>query len=158
MFQNIDEAGLYSYFTPSPPTPVMRLLDQPGKQKLVELQQQVAAAEQQLAHLRDVKRPTFDLAETLADLRANPSPFASPGELGRFAFDALDGGKLANSVKPDQPATLHGENKLVPGKFDQAVEFTGDDPVNLPFGNFHRHDPFTIALWLKTPDVKERAG
>ena len=36
-------------------------------------------------------------------------------------------------------------------------EFTGDDPVDLPLGNFHRHEPFSVSLWLKTPDVKERA-
>ena len=52
---------------------------------------------------------------------------------------------------------IHGENKLVPGKFGQAVEFTGDDPVDLPLGNFERSQPFSVSLWLKTPDVKDRA-
>ncbi|MEQ1851319.1 MAG: DUF1553 domain-containing protein, partial [Chthoniobacteraceae bacterium] len=55
------------------------------------------------------------------------------------------------------PATLKGENKLVPGRNGSAVEFTGDDPVDLAFGNFKRHEPFTVALWLRTPDVKDRA-
>ena len=39
----------------------------------------------------------------------------------------------------------------------QAIEFTGDDAVDLPLGNFGRQQPFSVSLWLKTPDVKERA-
>ncbi|NBV86261.1 MAG: DUF1553 domain-containing protein, partial [Verrucomicrobia bacterium] len=50
-----------------------------------------------------------------------------------------------------------GENRLVLGHSGNAVEFTGDDPVNLPVGAFNRVDPFSVSLWLKTPDFKERA-
>ena len=156
-FQNIDEAGLYSYFTTSPPTPALMLMDQPAKEQYAKLKADVAEAEEQLAMLREVKRPTFDLAKSVRDASERPGHFLLPGELGRFSFDTLDKDKLANTVKSDQPATLHGENKLVPGQRGNAVEFTGDDPVNLPFGNLHRHEPFSVALWLKTPDVKERA-
>ncbi len=39
----------------------------------------------------------------------------------------------------------------------QAVRFTGDDPVEVPFGNFERNEPFSVSLWLKTPDLKDRA-
>jgi hypothetical protein len=45
MLQNIDEAGLYSFFTPSPPTPAMMLMDQPAKEKMAELKAKVAALE-----------------------------------------------------------------------------------------------------------------
>ena len=38
---------------------------------------------------------------------------------------------------------------------EQAVEFTGDDEVNLPLGNYNRAQPFSVSLWLKTPDVKD---
>ena len=36
-------------------------------------------------------------------------------------------------------------------------EFTGDDAVGTKVGNFRRYAPFSIALWMQTPDVKERA-
>ena len=29
--------------------------------------------------------------------------------------------------------------------------------MTLPLGNFDRYEPFSVALWLKTPDVKDRA-
>jgi hypothetical protein len=52
---------------------------------------------------------------------------------------------------------LKGENKLVPGKIGNAIQFTGDDAVDTPLGNFQRHEPFSVSLWMQTPDVKDRA-
>ncbi len=144
MLQNIDEAGLYSYFTTSPPTPTLSIMDQPAKTKLAGLTAKVSELEKALASFK----PSPE---------ARPSSLKIPGELARYSFDALDNGKLASSIKDGQPATLKGENKLVPGHDGKAVEFTGDDPVDLPVGNFHRHDPFSVSLWLKTPDAKDRA-
>lgn len=145
LFQNIDEAGLYSYFTPSPPTPTLALMDQGTKDQAQSLNAAVQKLEQELQHLR--QKPVASSVNALT----------IPGEVARYSFDALDKNKLANSVKADQPATLKGENKLVPGHDGNAVEFTGDDAVDLTVGNFHRHDPFSVSLWLKTPDEKARA-
>ena len=150
-FQNIDEAGLYSFFTPSPPTPTLMLLDEKGKARHAELKQKIAELEKQSAP-DEAQNAAFENW-----LKNRPATIEMPGEIGRFSFDALDKGKLANEISTDKPATLKGENKIVPGKIGNAVEFTGDDPVDLPFGNFQRHEPFSVALWLKTPDVKERA-
>jgi hypothetical protein len=154
MFQNIDEAGLYSYFTSSPPTPTLELADRPTQDRLGGLRTKVSDLEKRGTQLREERREAF--AKWLAGQRADA---AEPirGELARFAFDALEAGKLANAMKADQPAKLHGENKLVAGQKGQAVEFTGDDAVDLPLGNFARQQPFSVALWLKTPDVKDRA-
>jgi hypothetical protein len=154
-FQNIDEAGLYSYFTNSPPTPALLLLDQPAKSQLQRLKRKVERFEQQAPTLRESQREAF--AHWLNRHPEARTEFRIPGERARFLFDVLDGDKLANEIKPDQPAKVAGENKLVAGHTGQAVEFTGDDPVDLPLGNFHRHEPFSVSLWLKTPDRKERA-
>lgn len=152
MFQNVDEAGLYSFFTPSPPTPALMLMDGGSKEKMAALTQKVVAAEKQLAPLRDSRRSAF------AEWVKTRSPeITIPGELGRFTFDAMEKDKLANTLDVKQPAILKGENKLVPGHSGKAVHFTGDDPVNLSFGNFKRHEPFSVSLWIKTPDVKDRA-
>jgi hypothetical protein len=79
------------------------------------------------------------------------------GEQARFGFDGAEGGHLSNAVRADQPAVLRGENRLVAGRVGEAVQFSGDDAVDLPVGNFQRHQPFSVSLWLKTPDVKSRA-
>ena len=168
LFQNVDEAGLYSYFTQSTPTPTLRLPDTPARERLAPLQAKVADLEAQGRTLRESRRESF--AAWLADhptrkVAAPPDQGPSDnkslsiiwGEIGRFDFDALEKDQLTNAVVPEKPAVLRGENKLVPGRHGQAVEFTGDDPVDVPLGNFARHEPFSVSLWLKTPDVKERA-
>ncbi len=159
MLQNIDEAGLYSFFTPSPPTPTMMLMDQPAKDKMTALKAKVAELEKihPSAAVASPKLEQGMIAHyTLDDLQGNkladalhPSPLPKP--------DAKDakGRKVANQAEP--AAILKGENKLVPGKIGSAVQFTGDDALDTPVGNFQRHEPFSVSLWLQTPDVKERA-
>lgn len=154
MFQNIDEAGLYSFFTPSPPTPAMMLMDAPTKQKLKAAEAKVRALEKSSVVLKtpDLSRPalahfTFDeqIGNRLPDALAKPvAPIKDKD------------GKPAK-VEDKTSATLKGENKRVAGKFGQALQFTGDDPVDTPLGNFKREEPFSLSLWIKTPDVKDRA-
>jgi len=38
-----------------------------------------------------------------------------------------------------------------------AVQLSGDHAINTKVGNFARHEPFSVSLWIQTPDVKERA-
>jgi hypothetical protein len=154
MFQNIDEAGLYSYFTDSPPTPALSLSNVDQDKVLSELSEQV-------------KKASAELISHESSLLASPENFSvesflqlitsSRAPVARFDFDSLEDRKLKNSVSADKPATVDGENKLVEGRTGMALEFTGDDAVKTPLGNFQREEPFSISLWLKTPDVKERA-
>jgi hypothetical protein len=152
LFQNIDEAGLYSFFTTSPPTPTLALTSPAEKQRLAGLQGAVTDAEKEIAASRESRDEAF-----AGWLAGRPQEVKIPGEIGGFGFEALENGKLANWIDPAQPALLKGGNKLAPGRVGNAVEFTGDDPVDLPFGNFKRNEPFSVSLWLKTPDKKERA-
>jgi hypothetical protein len=56
---------------------------------------------------------------------------------------------------PLRPA--NGPNESVPGKVGKAVKLTGDDGVGTKVGNFRRWEPFSVALWMNTPDEKQRA-
>ncbi|MEY4198836.1 MAG: hypothetical protein RLZZ265_576, partial [Verrucomicrobiota bacterium] len=58
-FQNVDEAGLYSFFTPSVPTPAMMQLDAPAKEKMAALGTSVREAEAQLAATRKTRSAAF---------------------------------------------------------------------------------------------------
>ena len=152
MFQNVDEAGLYSFFTTSMPTPATPLMDATAKEKLAVLKRAAAGEENRAATLRESKRSAFEQW-----LNSHPSEITIPGEIGRFHFDALEKNKLTNALDAKKPATLKGENKLVPGVNGQAVQFSGDDSVDLQIGNFSSSEPFSISLWVKTPDKKDRA-
>ncbi len=151
-FQNVDEAGLYAYFTASMPTPAAPIMDVAAKKKLAALRDAVAVAEKKSAPLRESKRAAFS-----AWLKTRPAEITIPGEIARFTFDTLEKGRLANALDAKAPATLKGENKLVPGVNGQAVQFSGDDAVDLPIGNFRSSEPFSVSLWMKTPDKKDRA-
>ena len=155
LMQNIDEAGLYSFFTPSVPTPAMMIMEPSAKTKLAEFQAKVQELEKQL--------PTERLT----------TPDLTRGALAHFTFDQLEQNRLADALHPAPPPTpkknpkdptpphpaavLKGENKLVLGRTGQAILFTGDDSVDTPVGNFQRHEPFSVSLWMQTPDVKDRA-
>ena len=155
MFQNIDEAGLYSYFTTSPPTPALTMTDGSSHQKLAELIRIVSELDEAAADVQRTRHPAF--TAWLNSPERGKSEVLPLPELGRFQFETLEGSSLANAVAADKPAVLKGDNQLVPGREGNAVQFSGDDPVDLPFGNFKREEPFTISLWLKAPDVKDRA-
>ena len=137
-FANINEAGLYSYFTDSIPTPTMVLPNDEQKQLMADLEAQIGLAETQFA---------------IASEHQN----AISGEIGHFTFDNRVDGKFPNLANPDKPAKSSQANALVSGKRGQAIKLTGDDALNFEIGNFTRNEPFSISLWMQTPDAKERA-
>ena len=130
-FQNISESGLYSYFTSAVPTPTMRIMDDQKKANLKELKQKVIVAEN--AVIQDVKERFQEW------LKTDPKSEVK-GQVFHQDFE----GNL-------------GRNSSVPGKIGKAIKLTGDDAFGTKVGNFRRYQPFSISLWMKTPDVKERA-
>ena len=150
-FNNIDEAGLYSYFTPSVPTPTLLMTDAAAKQKIADAEKQVAAEEARLANVSAAAGEAFEKW-----LAARPAEAVLPGQIGHFPFDEFTGGKLPNLAPESKPASSSQKNKIVPGKNGNALRLTGDDGVNLGIGNFKRTAPFSVALWMNTPHHKER--
>lgn len=139
-FDNIDESGLYSYFTPAIPTPTLILKSDQQKKQIADLENSIQQAEQQLQEIRKSNvGKTFDVpAEKEATGTEHP---LIPGRVAHLDFEA----------------EIKGGNQTVPGKVGNAVKLSGDDAVGLKVGNFKRHEPFTVSLWMNTPDVKERA-
>ncbi|MGE3999788.1 MAG: DUF1553 domain-containing protein [Planctomycetaceae bacterium] len=152
---NIDEFGLYSYFTDAVPTPTLALTDAATKDKLARVRQDVVEAEQRLQEISGEQTPHLD-----AWLNQFRISYGIPvGAIGGDASTAA----LTNAPIPGRIAHLDFEgeiaapNSSVEGRVGQAVQLTGDDAVPLEVGNFDRFDPFSIALWMNTPDHKERA-
>ena len=46
---------------------------------------------------------------------------------------------------------------MVEGRVGKALRLSGENNVTLPLGNFDRFQPFSLSLWIKTPDFKDRA-
>ena len=134
-FANIDEAGLYSYFTSSVPTPTLPLPTPQQERQMAKLRSAVDAAKSTFNEAVDasVKASLVDLASGLTIETAEPIETV------------------------DFESKVAAPNVQVDGRDGKAVELTGDDPVNLKNGNFRRDQPFSVSLWIKTPDVKKRA-
>ncbi len=167
-FDDLDEAGLYSYFTSATPTPKMRLVDDKTATALALADEACGEAAAELIAAEAAARQA--IADWLAGKASKPAALAGeaepkegragaiPGELVRYAFDERrPDGTFASSLTDDKPATSPADNTLTPGRFGQAVRLTGDHPVTTPVGNFHRSHPFTVSLWLQAPARYERA-
>ena len=130
-FQNISESGLYSYFTSAVPTPTMRVMDDSKKAKYKDLRQKVDVVQDAVV---------TGVSERFEGwVRANPK-----GEIkGQIFYQDFEGDL--------------GRNSSVPGKIGKAIKLTGDDAFGTKVGNFRRYQPFSVSLWMKTPDLKERA-
>ncbi|MGY8770544.1 MAG: DUF1553 domain-containing protein [Pirellulales bacterium] len=134
-FNSVDESGLYSFFTKSVPTPTLRLMDDPTKAKLATLEKNISAAEKKLAdHLNQHANEYKTWKESEAEVQL-PEPIAH--------LDFED--------------HKEGANKSVEGKISKGVHLSGDDGIGLKVGNFRRFEPFSVSLWMNTPDVKDRA-
>ncbi|QDV45770.1 Planctomycete cytochrome C [Stieleria neptunia] len=165
-FANIDEAGLYSFFTPSIPTPTLGLPNDAQAVRLSQLQRDI---DSHLAsyHKACEKQIDIDAYRDLLDTNAAPSdPTETPASAQ--ASDKSSGNN-DNDTDPvdrlyatpieslDFESPPSAPNQSVPGIAGNAVRLTGDDVVNLKTGNFRRDQPFSVSLWIKTPDVKDRA-
>ncbi len=200
-FDNIDEAGLISFFTDAIPTPTLLLATDEQKQAIAEIEQEIAERERQWQRLKTRKNAAFEewlrtarsaeLARQLVKLdqqkdsesssdsknEATAQNSAKSSTQQEPATAQQSAGKAKSSEQatlPQLPRVPHpwipgriadlnfeelavGNNQLVPGRVGQAVRLTGDDAIPLEVGNFRRYEPFSVALWLNTPEHKERA-
>jgi hypothetical protein len=163
-FDNIDEAGLYSYFTEAVPTPTLRLIDAATGARLTEIETQIRRAEEQLAERASEREASFrgwlDSGRSLAA----PEHRAAVATETAVA-SAENSSRLENVSSPIPGRILHldfetsaeAPNWSVPGRLGQAVKLTGDDAIVTQVGNFRRYEPFSVALWVNSPGGKQRA-
>ncbi len=165
-FNNIDEAGLYSYFTNSVPTPTLRLPTEAQEQQLSDAANKVAAAETsvqaRLSQLQqvDVQRQMIDSLRDAADKET---------AVGEVTSTSGDNEQAAQTVAtsnetmiPGQVASFdfdsgsYGANKLVDSPRGKAVQLTGDHGIDVKVGNFSRWQPFSVAAWINAPQKFDR--
>ncbi len=152
-FNNLDECGLYSHFTDAMPNPTLLLATDEQQQRIDGLKQQIQQAEQQLAALAETRRPDFD--RWLAD---RPREATIRGLVGDYPLESIQGGKLDNRAAADKPAKVFEDPQVVPGHVGNGLQLSGENNVTTPVGgDWGRNQPFSIALWINTPDHKDRA-
>ena len=161
-FDDVDEAGLYSYFTPAVPTPKLRLADDAWKTALQKADEACRLAATELDRRERISRDKVfawiaGKADVPAELAA-ANPGLLPGRIAAFSFDDRGAdNSFPNTVDGGAAATSPVEITVVPGHAGLALKLTGDHPVQTAVGNFRRSQPFSVALWLEAPVRYDRA-
>ncbi|MEM8945839.1 MAG: DUF1553 domain-containing protein [Planctomycetota bacterium] len=155
-FDNIDESGLYPFFTSSVPTPTLDLADEQSSQALLELEQAVEDATFEQDSVWDTQRVAFEQW-----LNASPVDTNLTGLVGDFSFDDLEGKneeEVINKADPTSNGKIAEDSKIVASDQGRAILFNGENAFSTTVGGtFRRFTPFTIDVSLKTPDEKQRA-
>ncbi len=152
IFNNIDEAGLDSYFTNAVPSPSLPVVNADQRQKLADLKKAVEAAEMHLAQARKSEHEAFK-----AWLSRWDKKLTSTGRVAYFSFDA-DGG-MSNADNPKQSLkSVKGAENVDGGFSGKGMHYDGDTGTGLgKLGPFARHSPFSISLAINVPVEHERA-
>ena len=164
-FDSIDESGLYSHFTHATPTPALLLSTQDQQGRIDALTRQIHQQEAELDRIAAAEQPAWkawlaelDAARQGSAQAPSAGPAAPSGLVGDYPMEAIDNGQVANRADPQKPGHVADQPLLVPGKFGQGLRLSGENNFTTPVGGqFSRHDPFTISLWVQTPDIKQRA-
>jgi hypothetical protein len=155
-FNNIDESGLYSFFDPgSTPTPTLKLMGEPAKVRLRELQakeQQAAESFRNFlaAQLTRLAEDPADsrFADWLAERASRPTDEAVPAKPPAGLIYQLD---------PEQLQFPNGNGNAVERPENEPLEivFSGDDELNTGQGKFDRYQSFSVSTQFKIPTQSE---
>ncbi len=151
-FNSIDESGLYSHFTSAVPTPTLLLATPDLDRAIAESKRKVKAAETDLASLATRQRGAFE-----AWVASPGRELTMPGLIGDFPLESIESGQIANRAAPKSPGHTSEGPEVVEGRVGTGLRLSGENNVTLSLGNFDRFEPFSVALWIKTPDFKDRA-
>ena len=106
---------------------------------------------------RDIERIENHLLAKWKIERIAKTTYGAP--LAYLSFDIRNGNTYPNEPNPSKSANTNGNNKEVDGRFGKGIQFSGDDAMNFPsgFGDFTRHQPFSMAFWIKPTSRLDRA-
>jgi hypothetical protein len=155
-FNSIDESGLYSHFTDAVPTPTLLLSSGEQDDATASIEHRIQDAETGLERLIPTRTRMFEAWLRGLDRHAK-SPLAIAGQIAELPLDAIKDLKVENRADPTRPGQTSEGPEIVPGRIGRALKLSGENNITLPLGNFDRFDPFSIALWIRIPDRKDRA-
>lgn len=139
-FDNIDESGLYSFFTNSTPTPTLDLPTDPQREAMKGIRSEIAQLQTKLAESIHDSQSDSRFQKWAVESRS----IVAPEPVFTESFEG-------------EPGQLGGANQSVKGRVGKAVQLTGDDAFNTKVGNFRRQQPFSVSLWVHAPESKKRA-
>ena len=154
LLDDADEAGLYSHFTSSTPTPALWL-------PTAEQERALAAATRRIGELElALRNTTLARADAFARwLDALEAPPSLHGANGRYSFEAIAAdGTLDDSSGAGRRGHTADGPVLCGGAVGKALQLDGENHARFPgVADFSRDDPFTIAAFVRVAEHHERA-
>lgn len=154
LFNNIDEAGLYSFFTHAVPSPSMPIVNDAEKRTLA-----------QKAKVPEQKQKTFDAlhAALKTDFEQWKTSWnkevETKGLLAHFTFDKLKNNKIMSEDEKVNGTFNAAYSKTSEGKFGKGFLLDGDSSLDFKgLGNIERHKPFSFSLWVNADKKFERSN
>jgi hypothetical protein len=155
-FNSIDESGLYSHFTDAVPTPTLLLSSDEKVRAIATAERKIKDAEADIGNTAAARSRMFEAWLRGLDRDSRTLPIMT-GRIGEFPLDKIMNLKVENRADPTKPGQTFEGPEVVEGRIGKALKLSGENNITLPLGNFDRFEPFSIGLWIKTPDRKDRA-
>ena len=154
LFNNIDEAGLYSFFTQAVPSPSMPVLKENEKLELAKKADALKKAEQAVVQVRDGELANFEAWRKTWDKKVEIK-----GEIAHFSFDDVKKTKILNSLTGKETGNFNAQyTQVVEAKKGKGLITDGDSDIVIgEIGPYERHHEFSFSLWLKVPESYKRA-
>jgi Protein of unknown function (DUF1553)/Protein of unknown function (DUF1549)/Concanavalin A-like lectin/glucanases superfamily/Planctomycete cytochrome C len=148
-FNSTDESGLYSHFTDAIPSPTTLLFkDDAEETKHREMKRAIVAMEQELLARRAAAKNEFE--QWRKGFKELPAP---AGLVGHYTFDGVTNSSAANTLGTNFPAKLHDKPLSAPGRFGDALKFSGENFVTInKAADFKRTDEFSLSFWINIPE------
>ncbi len=151
-FNNNNETGQIPYMGEAVPTQI--LTDEEADKKVAFIQDKIKAYEEKVDPEAETYKQGYQRwLRKISSKNAVDVQFKA--EEGYYPLDSLKEKNYENLVDKKKPAQVRGSEKTYPltvsGKFGKAQQLMGDGYIDLgnEVGNFDRHNPFTISLWVK---------
>jgi len=153
-FNNIDEAGVYSYFTKSTPSPSMAVMTAVEKVELGEKMKAYLTALSARDSVPKTEQKAFEKWKKAWDGKVKVM-----GKIGEFTFDSADNGKFPNAVNAKQGGSYNTNySKVVDGQKGKAMLLDGDSALNFgKIGPYERHLDFSLSLKVHAAKKYDRA-
>lgn len=143
-FNSIDEAGTYNDAVHIP-TPTILLPTDDQRAHLASIDAELRALDDELLSWHTLARAEYEAWKTERTI-------AMPRARARYALDEIvDGTSYIDAIEGARPATTAADNRPIPGYRGNALQFSGDDPLNVPAFELRPWQPFTISCWLHIP-------
>ena len=154
LFNNIDEAGIYSFFTQAVPSPSMPVMKDSEKRTLANKAAELKKQEELFTALHKSLETDFQQWKSSWD-----KTIEQKGLIAHFTFDKIEGNKIMSEDGKNHGTFNGAYSKAADGKMGKGFILDGDSALDFKgLGNIERHKPFSFSLWVNADKKFERSN